>query len=140
MRSLAVHMQSTSPLRKIWRMLTRQCTASRAGHGVPDTKWSCLLPLQDMEWPSRAMGAIQIRTVLSSEADASMSGLVGFQLTLFTVPEWPSSCANRSPLSLCQTCTRQSCIGGIVSEAASDQLHAACRWDRMQNSLLQGTG
>ena len=60
------------------------------------------------------MGAIQIRTVLSSEAEASMSGLVGFQLTLFTVPEWPSSCANKSPLSLCQTCTRQSCIISIA--------------------------
>lgn len=45
------------------------------------------MPFQDMEWPLRAIGAIQMRTVLSSEADASMRGLVGFQLTLLTVPE-----------------------------------------------------
>ena len=55
-----------------------------AGQRLASSYW---VPFQDMEWPLRAMGAIQIRTVLSSEAEASMSGLVGFQLTLFTVPE-----------------------------------------------------
>ena len=91
-----------TPLRTLHCSGTPQAT--RASGSV-----SCWALLYDMGWPLRAMGAIQMRTVLSSEADASMRGLVGFQLTLFTVPEWPSSCASRSPLSLCQMCTRQSC-------------------------------
>ena len=102
----------------------RLCCGAPRKHGVIYFPWSCqkrawqregqkkLPPLQSqvIEWPLRAIGAIQMRTVLSSEADASIRGLVGFQLTLLTVPEWPSSCAKRSPLSLCHMCTRQSCI------------------------------
>ena len=35
--------------------------------------------------------------------------VVGFQLTLVIIQEWPCGCASRALLSLCQMCTQQSC-------------------------------
>lgn len=52
-----------------------------------------------------AAGAIQMRTVLSSLAEASMWRLRGFQLTALTVPVWPSSLSRHSPLCRCHTYT-----------------------------------
>jgi hypothetical protein len=43
----------------------------------------------------------QIRIVWSSLAEANMWGFTGFQLTLFTVPEWPGNTSSRSPFPLC---------------------------------------
>ena len=84
----------------------------------------------------RAMGAIQIRTVLSSEADASISGLVGFQLTLFTVPECPSSCASRSPLSLCQTRALRRPVHSTLPDRTGTQQAAPCEVGTSGSALL----
>lgn len=57
--------------------------------------------------------------VRSSEAEANMESTTGFQCTAFTVPECPSSSANKSPLPRCQTYTCIAKFDATVHKMAS---------------------